>query len=82
MEDTKDVVVETRTLEKLLLDLRTKNNFTYIEIVDKLSKFRFNSRWKNCEKVGIWLDLSFFRRNIYNFRIIYVPSDKYNNGEK
>ena len=38
MEDTKDVVVETRTLEKLLLDLRIENNYTYIEIVDKLSK--------------------------------------------
>ena len=41
-EETKDVSVETRTLEQLLLDLRTKNNYTYIEIVDKLSKIRFN----------------------------------------
>ncbi len=44
MEDTKDVVVETRTLEKLLLDLRIEKNYTYIEIVDKLSKLRFNGR--------------------------------------
>lgn len=44
MKDTKEVIVETRTLEKLLLDLRIKNNFTYIEIVDKLSKLRSNSR--------------------------------------
>ncbi len=41
-EETKDVSVETRTIEQLLLDLRTKNNYTYIEIVDKLSKIRFN----------------------------------------
>ena len=43
MEETKDVV-EKRTLEKLLVDLRIKNNYTYIEIVDRLSKLRFNSR--------------------------------------
>ena len=44
MEETKDVVVENRTLEKLLLELRIKNNYTYIEIVDKLCKLRINSR--------------------------------------
>lgn len=43
MEETKDVVVENRTLEKLLLELRIKNNYTYIEIVERLSKLRFNS---------------------------------------
>ena len=43
MEETKDVIVENRTLEKLLLELRMKNNYTYIEIVEKLSKIRSNS---------------------------------------
>lgn len=42
MEETKDVVVENRTLEKLLLELRIKNNYTYIEIVERLSKIRSN----------------------------------------
>lgn len=43
MEETKDVIVEKRTLEKLLLELRIKNNYTYIEIVERLSKIRSNS---------------------------------------
>lgn len=39
MEDENEkITVETRTLEELFLELRTKNNWTYIDIMEKLSK--------------------------------------------
>ena len=39
VENKEDVIVETRTLEELLLDLRKEKNWTYINIIEEMQKF-------------------------------------------
>ncbi len=56
------IQIETRTLEELLLELRTKQNLTYIDIVYKLSN------------VGIYIDEKKVKK--WEIGLIYPSTDE------
>ena len=71
MEDKKeDVIVEKRTLEELLLELRNEKNWTYIHIVEKLQELGIATDEKQVKKWEIGLEYP-------NLDIIYKLSELY-----
>jgi len=71
------VIVETRTLEELLLELRKEKDWTYIHVVEELQKLGITTEEKVVKKWELGLEYPSLEI-IYKLSELYmVPSEKF-----